>query len=169
MLVRRLRAAVSRPLMGTGTARDLHASTAVLGRHHKIAGKKGAADAQRAGMIAKLVNEMIAAAKACNGDLTDLRLSNAMLKAKSLSMPVKNIDSAIKKGTEGKEGTNFETYWLEGIGPGKGTPSPHQIPTTRTANPQMKVSHRSSHAGAVFHDTLTDPARPPARLAHQWG
>jgi YebC/PmpR family DNA-binding regulatory protein len=32
-------------------------------------------------------------------------------------MPVKNIDAAIVRGVDGKDGANYETYWLEGHGP----------------------------------------------------
>ena len=70
-------------------------------------------------MIAKLGKEIIAAAKACNGDRSDLRLDNAISRARAVSMPVKNIDAAIEKGTEGKDGSDFDTYWLEGLGPSK--------------------------------------------------
>jgi YebC/PmpR family DNA-binding regulatory protein len=67
----------------------------------------------------KLAREIISAAKACNGDRADLRLDNAISRARSLSMPVKNIDAAVQKGTQDKDGTNFESYQLEGHGPGQ--------------------------------------------------
>jgi YebC/PmpR family DNA-binding regulatory protein len=107
----------ARCLPGVQQCREFSPSSPAWGRHHKIAGAKGASDAARARTISKLAIEIIAAAKACNGDRSDLRLDNAISRARSMNMPVKNIDAAIVRGAEGKDDTNYETYWLEGHGP----------------------------------------------------
>jgi YebC/PmpR family DNA-binding regulatory protein len=80
--------------------------------------KKGAADAKRGKIFTKLIKEIMVAAKMGGGDLTgNARLRSAVMAAKSENMPKDNIDRAIKKGTGGLDGVNYEEILYEGYGP----------------------------------------------------
>ena len=81
--------------------------------------KKGAVDAKRGKIFTKLIKEIMVAARMGGGDLTgNARLRSAVLAAKAENMPKDNIDRAIKKGTGGMEGVNYEEIVYEGYGPG---------------------------------------------------
>jgi YebC/PmpR family DNA-binding regulatory protein len=81
--------------------------------------KKGAADAKRGKVFTKLIKEISIAAKLGGGDLAgNPRLRTAVDKAKEENMPKDNIERAIKKGTGGMEGVNYEEITYEGYGPG---------------------------------------------------
>ena len=84
----------------------------------KIRHKKGAEDQKRAALFSKLSIEISAAAKACGGDEASVRLQNAITRAKSYNMPVSNIDTAVHKGVNGKEGALREEMVYEGRGAG---------------------------------------------------
>eukprot|EP00937_MAST-01D_sp_MAST-1D-sp2_P004377 g4377.t1 len=84
----------------------------------KIRHKKGAEDQKRGALFSKLSIEISAAAKACGGDETSVRLQNAVARARTYNMPVGNIDRAIDKGVHGKGDAQREEYVLEGRGPG---------------------------------------------------
>ena len=80
--------------------------------------KKGAQDAKRGKLFSKISKEIMVAAKLGGGDpASNQRLKSAILKARSVSMPNKNIDSAIKSGEGSKEGDNYEEITYEGYGP----------------------------------------------------
>lgn len=84
-----------------------------------IAVRKGKQDAQRAKLFSKLARYIMIAAKNGGGDPdTNLRLRYAIDKARSVSMPKDNIERAVKKGTGGLEGDNYEETSYEGYGPG---------------------------------------------------
>jgi YebC/PmpR family DNA-binding regulatory protein len=81
--------------------------------------KKGANDAKRGKIFTKLIKEITVAAKMGGGDPdANPRLRTAILGAKSENMPKDNIDRAIKKGTVGLEGVNYDEMLYEGYGPG---------------------------------------------------
>lgn len=81
--------------------------------------KKGAADAKRGKVFTKLIKEICVAAKLGGGDVSaNPRLRTAVDKAKAENMPKDNIERAIKKGTGGMEGVNYEEIMYEGYGPG---------------------------------------------------
>ncbi len=81
--------------------------------------KKGAIDAKRGKIFTKLIKEITVAAKMGGGDPdANPRLRTAVLSAKSENMPKDNIERAIKKGTGGLEGVNYEEILYEGYGPG---------------------------------------------------
>ena len=81
--------------------------------------KKGAADAKRGKIFTKLIKEISVAAKLGGGDPAgNPRLRTAVDKAKEENMPKDNIERAIKKGTGGMEGVNYEEITYEGYGPG---------------------------------------------------
>jgi YebC/PmpR family DNA-binding regulatory protein len=80
--------------------------------------KKAAIDAKRGKLWSKLSKAIIVAAKMGGGD-PDMnpRLRQAVLDAKSVSMPKDNIERAIKKGTGELEGGNVDEIIYEGFGP----------------------------------------------------
>jgi len=81
--------------------------------------KKGAIDAKRGKIFTKLIKEITVAARMGGGDIdANPRLRTAVLAAKYENMPKENIDRAIKKGTGGLEGVNYEEILYEGYGPG---------------------------------------------------
>lgn len=81
--------------------------------------KKGAKDAQRGKLFAKLVKAIEVAAREGGGDpAANATLGNAIDKAKSASVPNDNIERAIKRGTGDVEGVTYEEFWYEGYGPG---------------------------------------------------
>ena len=84
----------------------------------KVKRLKGALDSKRSKIFAKLAREITVAAKMGGGD-PDMnpRLRMILLKCRAANMPADNIDRAIKKGTGGGEGANFEDLTYEIYGP----------------------------------------------------
>src|SRR5207249_926435 len=84
----------------------------------KVKHFKGAVDAKRGRIFAKLSKEITIAAKLAGGD-PDMnpRLRMVLLKCRAANMPSDNIDRAIKKGTGGGETANFEELTYEIYGP----------------------------------------------------
>ena len=82
--------------------------------------KKGAADAKRGKLFSKLSHAIIIAAKEGGGDPAgNLALANAIIKAKSYSMPKDNIERAIARGAgTDADAANYEAITYEGYGPG---------------------------------------------------
>ncbi len=80
----------------------------------KVKHFKGAIDAKRARIFAKLSKEITIAAKLAGGD-PDMnpRLRMVLLRCRMASMPKDNIERAIKKGTGGGEVANFEDLTYE--------------------------------------------------------
>ena len=85
----------------------------------KVKHFKGAIDAKRARIFAKLSREVTIASKLGGGD-PDLnpRLRMALLKCRSANMPTENIERAIKKGTGGTEAASYEDLTYEIYAPG---------------------------------------------------
>lgn len=80
--------------------------------------KKGAADAKRGKVFTKIIKELMVAARMGGGNPeANPRLRAAVLAAKAENMPKDNIERAIKKGTGGLEGVNYEEFMYEGYGP----------------------------------------------------
>jgi YebC/PmpR family DNA-binding regulatory protein len=81
---------------------------------------KGKADIERGKLFAKLSREIIIAARSGGGNIDgNPRLRLAVDKARDASMPMDNINRAIKKGTgELDEGETFDEVTYEGYGPG---------------------------------------------------
>jgi YebC/PmpR family DNA-binding regulatory protein len=79
---------------------------------------KGAVDAKRGRIFSKLAREITIAAKQGGGD-PDMnpRLRMVLLKCRAANMPGENIERAIKRGTGGGEGANFEELTYEIFGP----------------------------------------------------
>src|SRR5271154_186799 len=84
----------------------------------KVKTFKGAIDAKRGKIFAKLAKEIAIAAKIGGGD-PDMnpRLRMALFKCRGANMPNDNIERAIKKGTGGGETANFEDLTYEVYGP----------------------------------------------------
>jgi YebC/PmpR family DNA-binding regulatory protein len=81
--------------------------------------RKGAQDAARAKLFAKLIRQVEVAAREGGGDVT----SNATLrtmyqKARDGSVPLDTIERAIKRGTGELDGVRYEQVTYEGYGPG---------------------------------------------------
>lgn len=84
----------------------------------KVKHFKGAIDAKRGKIFSKLSKEITIAAKLGGGDpAMNPRLRMVLLKSRSANMPNDNIERAIKKGTGGGEGANFEDLTYEVYGP----------------------------------------------------
>jgi YebC/PmpR family DNA-binding regulatory protein len=81
--------------------------------------KKGAKDAKRGKLFAKLARAIEVAARDGGGDPGfNPTLATAVDKAKAASMPNDNIERAIKRGTGEVEGAVYEEIWYEGYAPG---------------------------------------------------
>lgn len=84
----------------------------------KVKHFKGAIDAKRGKIFSKLSKEITIASKLGGGDPNmNPRLRMVLLKCRAANMPNDNIDRAIKKGTGGGEGANFEDLTYELYGP----------------------------------------------------
>ena len=82
--------------------------------------RKGAADAKRSNMFAKLLRAVEVAAKDGGGNIEgNMTLASAVEKARSFSVPSDNIERAIKRGTgELEGGTRYEEITYEGYAAG---------------------------------------------------
>ncbi|MGD0614445.1 MAG: YebC/PmpR family DNA-binding transcriptional regulator [Verrucomicrobiota bacterium] len=84
----------------------------------KVKHFKGAIDAKRARIFAKLSKEIAIAARLAGGDPgMNPRLRMVLLKCRSANMPNDNIERAIKKGTGGGETVQYEDLTYEIYGP----------------------------------------------------
>ncbi len=84
----------------------------------KVKHFKGAVDAKRGKMFSKLSKEIAIAAKLGGGDpAMNPRLRMVLLKCRAANMPGDNIERAIKKGTGGGAGANFEDLTYEVFAP----------------------------------------------------
>src|SRR6185369_14223904 len=85
----------------------------------KVKHFKGAIDAKRGKIFAKLGKEIAIAAKISGGDPSmNPRLRMALLRARAANMPNDNIDRAIKRGTGQGEPLNYEDLTYEVFAPG---------------------------------------------------
>ncbi|MBI2609275.1 MAG: YebC/PmpR family DNA-binding transcriptional regulator [Deltaproteobacteria bacterium] len=81
--------------------------------------KKGAADAKRGKLFTKLIKEIAVAARIGGGMVeNNPRLRAAVQTARDNSMPMSNVERAIKRGTGQIEGASYEEVTYEGYGPG---------------------------------------------------
>lgn len=80
--------------------------------------RKGAQDAKKSRIFAKLGREITVSVKLGGGGdvVTNSRLRLAIAMARAQSMPKDNIDRAIKRGMPGNEGVDYEEMRYEGIG-----------------------------------------------------
>src|SRR5207247_2616044 len=84
----------------------------------KVKHFKGAIDAKRARIFAKLSRELTVAARIGGGDPDmNARLRMVLLKCRTANMPSENIERAIRKGTGGGETASFDDLTYEIYGP----------------------------------------------------
>ena len=84
----------------------------------KVKHFKGAIDAKRAKIFAKLSKEITIAAKIGGGDPgMNPRLRMALLKSRAANMPNENIERAVKRGTGDGEQVTYEDLTYEVYGP----------------------------------------------------
>ncbi|HXY93973.1 MAG TPA: YebC/PmpR family DNA-binding transcriptional regulator [Acidimicrobiia bacterium] len=82
---------------------------------HSIKHQKGAADAARGKLFARLARQIEVAARDGGGDLeANPTLRTMVQKARDASMPKDNIERAIKRGTGELEGVRYESVTYEG-------------------------------------------------------
>jgi len=85
----------------------------------KVKHFKGAIDAKRARIFAKLSREITIATKLAGGDADmNPRLRMVLLRSRLASLPRENIERAIKKGLGDDGGASFEDLTYELFGPG---------------------------------------------------
>jgi YebC/PmpR family DNA-binding regulatory protein len=81
--------------------------------------RKGAQDAARAKLFAKLIRQVEVAAREGGGDInTNANLRTMYQKARDGSVPLDTIERAIKRGTGELEGVRYESVTYEGYAPG---------------------------------------------------
>jgi YebC/PmpR family DNA-binding regulatory protein len=81
--------------------------------------RKGKQDAKRGKVFTKLIREIMVAARSGLPDPNaNPRLKAAVLAARAQNMPKDTIDRAIKRGSGGEDGANYEEVRYEGYGPG---------------------------------------------------
>ncbi len=81
--------------------------------------KKAVVDAKRSKMFAKLIKNIEVAARMGGGDpAANPTLYDAIYKAKKSSVPIDNIDRAVKRGSGAETGgADYQTIMYEGYGP----------------------------------------------------
>jgi len=85
---------------------------------HSIRHQKGAADAARGKLFARLARQIEVAARQGGGDPEgNPTLRTMVQKAREASMPKDNIERAIKRGTGELEGVRYEAVTYEGYAP----------------------------------------------------
>ena len=85
---------------------------------HSIKHKKGAADAARGKLFAKLIKQVEVAARQGGGDPAgNPTLRTMFQKARDNSVPMDTIERAIKRGTGELEGVSYEQITYEGYAP----------------------------------------------------
>ncbi len=81
--------------------------------------QKGAKDAKRGKLFARLIRGIEAAAKVGGPDPAgNPTLATAVQKAKDASVPKDNIERALKRAAGGLEGVHYDTIYYEGYAPG---------------------------------------------------
>jgi YebC/PmpR family DNA-binding regulatory protein len=81
--------------------------------------KKAATDAKRGAAFTKVIREVTAIAKSGGGNPdTNPSLRAVMDRAKSINMPLSNVENAIKKGTGELPGVTYEEVTFDAYGPG---------------------------------------------------
>jgi YebC/PmpR family DNA-binding regulatory protein len=85
---------------------------------HSIKHAKGAADAARGKLFARLARQIEVAARSGGGDIEgNPTLRTMVQKGRDASMPKDNIERAIKRGTGELEGVTYEEVAYEGYAP----------------------------------------------------
>ncbi len=116
--------------------------------------KKGAADAKRSQMFAKLLRAVEVAAREGGPNVdANMTLAAAVEKARDNSVPWDNIERAIKRASgEGADAARFEDVTYEGYGPGGVAFLVHALTDNRNRTSQ-EVRHAFTRGGG----TMADP------------
>jgi YebC/PmpR family DNA-binding regulatory protein len=110
--------------------------------------KKGKADAARGKVFSKIAKEIMVAASAGGGNISDnISLRALVQKAKGVSMPKDNIERAIKKGTGELEGGQLTEGSYEGYAAG-GIAVVVKVLTDNKNRSASEVRHAFTKAGA---------------------
>ncbi|KAG2764138.1 hypothetical protein JG687_00001495 [Phytophthora cactorum] len=117
MMLARCRAALKADVPLSAAAAVYSQNVRWMGRGPTIQGKKNATDAKRTATNAKLAREIMVISKSVGGDANNVRLVAAVSKAKAANMPKEKIEAAIKRGVDGKDGSNAEAVLYEATGP----------------------------------------------------
>ena len=127
--------------------------------------KKAAIDAKRGKLFAKLIKNIEVAAKQGGGDVAgNPTLYDAIQKAKKSSVPNKNIDSALKRGSGAESGgVDYETISYEVYGP-QGVAILVECLTDNRNRAAMEVRTAVTRNGG----TMADPGSV-SRLFHRKG
>ena len=127
--------------------------------------KKAAIDAKRGKLFAKLIKNIEVAAKQGGGDVAgNPTLYDAIQKAKKSSVPNKNIDSALKRGSGAESGgVDYETISYEVYGP-QGVAILVECLTDNKNRAAMEVRTAVTRNGG----TMADPGSV-SRLFHRKG
>jgi YebC/PmpR family DNA-binding regulatory protein len=81
--------------------------------------RKGKQDAKRGKVFTKIIREIMVAARSGLPDANaNPRLKAAIVAARAQNMPKDTIERAIKRGSGGEDGANYEEVRYEGYGPG---------------------------------------------------
>src|SRR5258708_14375383 len=113
--------------------------------------RKGRQDAKRGKIFTRLIKEITVASRMGGGDPNmNPRLRLAVDKAYENNMPKDNVERAIKRGTGGLDGVNYEEIRYEGYG----TNGVAGIVHTLTANSLRPPAARR-------HPVPTPPGNPP--------
>ncbi|HZD79860.1 MAG TPA: YebC/PmpR family DNA-binding transcriptional regulator [Actinomycetota bacterium] len=116
--------------------------------------KKGAQDAKRSNLFAKLLRAVEVAAREGGGSVEgNMTLASAVEKAKDASVPNENIERAIKRGTgELEGGARYEEVTYEGYGPGGVALFVETLTDNRNRTAQ-DVRHAFSRSGGNLGET----------------
>jgi len=116
--------------------------------------KKAKVDAQRGKIFTKLAKEIIVATRQGGGGdpEANMRLKNAIAKAKEANLPNDNIQRAIQKGAGELDGVNYEEIIYEGYGPG-GTAVMLDIMTDNRNRTAAEIRHCFSRFGGNLGET----------------
>ena len=119
----------------------------------QIKRKKAATDEKRGRMFAKLLRAIEVAAREGGANVDgNMTLASAVQKARDYSVPVENIERAIKRGGGEAGGARYEEVTYEGYGPG-GVAILVETMTDNRNRTGQEVRHAFSRAGG----NLADP------------
>ncbi len=115
--------------------------------------RKGAKDAARAKVFAKLIRQVEVAAREGGGDPeANASLRTMYQKARDASVPIDTIERAIKRGTGELEGVRYEAISYEGYAPG----GVAVIVETLTDN-RNRTSAEIKHLFSKFGGSIAEP------------
>lgn len=111
--------------------------------------RKGAQDAKRARIFARLAREIMVAAKLGVDVTSNPRLRAALASARGANMPKDNVERAIKKATGEAANTIFEEIRYEGYGAGGIAIVIEALTDNRNRTASEIRSYFSKHGGAL--------------------